>query len=205
MLKKTIAFVDFDGVPQTETHYFNLTKAEIIEMELNEIKSEPDGSNPVGGFRARLTAISKSGDGRTIMAAFKEIIKQAYGVRSEDGRRFIKSEQISDEFLQTAAYSVFFEEIVTNAENASAFINGLAPANLSDPTAPAARADGRPALSDHLPKQVSEKTEELRVVNEPVEEITKVDVDLLAQATPITAAQDEGYQAYLRSLEPTEK
>lgn len=120
MLKKTITYTDFNDTERTEDFYFNLSKAEIMEMELST----------AGGFAEMLQNIVKAQDGPTIMKIFKEIVLKAYGVKSPDGKRFIKSEELSTEFSQTEAYSVLFMELATDADAAGAFINGIIPADI---------------------------------------------------------------------------
>lgn len=119
MLKKTITYTDFNGIERTEDHYFNLTKAEVVEMEM--------GVN--GGYSEMIQRIVNAQDAPTIMKTFKEFIRKSYGVKSDDGRRFIKSEEISDSFMQTEAYSTLFMELCTNAEVAAAFVSGILPKN----------------------------------------------------------------------------
>lgn len=121
MLKKTINYTDFNDVNQSEDLYFNLTKTELTEMQID--------SN--GTLSDSIQAIVESKDGKAILNEFKRIIRSAYGVKSEDGKRFIKSEQLSDEFLQTAAYDVLFLELVTDADAAVTFLKGLVPADLA--------------------------------------------------------------------------
>ena len=120
MLKKTIKYTDFNGTEREEDFYFNLSKAEIIEMEMST----------AGGFAEMLQNIVKAQDGPTIIKIFKDIILKAYGVKSPDGKRFIKSEELSTEFSQTEAYSVLFMELATDADAAGAFINGIIPAGI---------------------------------------------------------------------------
>ena len=117
MLKKTITFTDYDGNKRTEDFYFNLTKAEVIEMEM--------GTS--GGMKKMLEKIVSEQDSRRIIETFKSIILKAYGEKSPDGKRFIKGDDVSTAFAQTEAYSELFMELVTNTESASAFINGIIP------------------------------------------------------------------------------
>lgn len=121
MLKKTISYVDYNGTKRTEDFYFNLTKAEISEMEL-EIP---------GGMSEMLKRITAAQDTPTLVKIFKDLILRSYGVKSDDGRRFIKSQQLKEEFSQTEAYSELFMELATNADAASAFINGIIPADVA--------------------------------------------------------------------------
>lgn len=117
MLKKSITFEDFDGNMRTEDFYFNLTKAELVELELSEKK----------GLAETLKEIVASNDGALIVEKFKTIILLAYGQKSEDGRRFIKTQALKDEFAQTAAYSELFIELATDADAAARFIKGIVP------------------------------------------------------------------------------
>ena len=120
MLKKTINYVDYNGVERTEDFYFNLTKAEVTEMELSVD----------GGLSQMIEQLVNAKDNKQIIALFKEIILKAYGEKSADGRRFIKSKEISEAFSQTEAYSELFVELALNEDEAAKFIKGILPANL---------------------------------------------------------------------------
>ena len=120
MLKKTINYVDYNGVERTEDFYFNLSKAEVTEMELSVD----------GGLSQMIEQLVNAKDNKQIIALFKEIILKAYGEKSADGRRFIKSKELSDAFSQTEAYSELFVELALNEEEAAKFIKGILPANL---------------------------------------------------------------------------
>ena len=63
---------------------------------------------------------------------FKDLILRSYGEKSADGRRFIKSKELSTAFSQTEAYSELFMELVTDAEKAAEFVNGITPAIPTD-------------------------------------------------------------------------
>ena len=117
MLKKTITYTDFNGVERTEDFYFNLTKAEIAEMEL-EVP---------GGMTTMIERITKTQDTPSLIKVFKELILRSYGKKSDDGRRFIKNKELVEEFKDSEAYSELFMELATNAEAASAFVNGITP------------------------------------------------------------------------------
>ena len=117
MLKKTITSVDYDGNTRTEDFYFNLSKAELAEMEMSVD----------GGVSKMIEKIVESNDNQKIVKYFKEFILKSYGKKSLDGRRFMKSQEISDEFSQTEAYSQLFMELATDAEKASEFVNGVIP------------------------------------------------------------------------------
>lgn len=121
MLKETFKFVDFNGVERVEDHYFNLTKAEIMEMEMST----------KGGLTEMINGIIAAQDNPSIMKIFKEIIFKAYGKKSLDGREFMKSPEISKSFEQTQAYSDFFMRLVTDADYAAKFFNGIIPSDLA--------------------------------------------------------------------------
>lgn len=120
MLKKTITYEDFNGNEVTEDYYFHLTKADLIEMEMSQ----------KGGLHEYLQKIVESEDGKAIIATFKELILVAYGQRSEDGKRFIKTPELRNEFQSTEAYSSLFMELCTDTDAAADFVNGVVPQNL---------------------------------------------------------------------------
>lgn len=119
MLKKTFTYVDYNGVERTEDHYFNLTKAELMEMELST----------TGGLAEMINNIVAAQDAPAIVKIFKDLVLKAYGKKSPDGRRFIKSQELIDEFAQTEAYSQLFMELATDADAAAKFVNGIVPAD----------------------------------------------------------------------------
>ena len=121
MLKKTITYNDYNGVERTEDFYFNLTKAEVMEMEMST----------TGGLAEMVKRIVAAKDAPTIIKIFKDLILKAYGVKSPDGRRFIKSDELRDEFSQTEAFSILFMELATDAEAGAAFVNGIVPNDVS--------------------------------------------------------------------------
>ena len=121
MLKKTITYTDYNGVERKEDFYFNLSKAEILEMEMGT----------TGGFAEMIQKVIDSKDAPSIMKIFKEMLLKAYGEKSADGKRFIKSKELTDAFEQTEAYSMLFMELATDADAAAAFVNGIIPADLA--------------------------------------------------------------------------
>ena len=123
MLKKTITYEDFDGNKRTEDFYFNLSKAEVLEMEMGIS----------GGMSQMLNKIIAAQDGGRVIKIFKDIILKAYGEKSPDGKRFIKSEEISTAFSQTEAYSQLFMELATNADAAATFVNSIIPVDITKP------------------------------------------------------------------------
>lgn len=117
MFKKTITYKDYNDEERTEDFYFNLSRAEVTEMELST----------EGGLGATIERITKAKDVPAIVAIFKDLILRSYGQKSPDGKRFIKSKALSEEFSQTEAYSALFMELATDSNMASAFINGILP------------------------------------------------------------------------------
>ena len=120
MIKKTINYVDYNGVERKEDFYFNLSKAEVAEMELSVD----------GGLSNMIEQIVNSKDNKEIIALFKQIILKAYGEKSPDGKRFVKSKEISEAFSQTEAYSELFVELALDEEKAANFIKGILPLDL---------------------------------------------------------------------------
>lgn len=121
MLKKTVTYNDYNEVERTDDLYFNLSEAELLEME----------TGISGGLSAMVGKIVKANDTPAIMKMFKEIILKSYGEKSPDGKRFIKSEELSTAFSQTEAYSQLYMELATDDKAAAEFINGLIPAKLA--------------------------------------------------------------------------
>ena len=127
MLKKTIKYTDYNGVAREEDFYFNLSKAEIMEMEMSTS----------GGLAETIQRIVAAQDAPAIIKIFKDLVLKAYGIKSPDGKRFIKSDDIKTEFAQTEAYSILFMELATDADAAAKFINSIVPADMAqkgDPT-----------------------------------------------------------------------
>lgn len=121
MLKKLIKYTDYDGRERSENFYFYMSKAELMEMELGT----------VGGMQNLIQLIIDKQDIPKIMEAFKTIILKAYGEKSPDGRRFIKSKELSEAFSQTEAYSNLYMELITDADAAAVFINGIVPEDVA--------------------------------------------------------------------------
>jgi hypothetical protein len=121
MIAKTITYTDYNDVQRTEKFYFNLSKAEVMEMEMSTS----------GGLAEMIQRVVAAQDQPAIIKIFKDLILKAYGVKSPDGRKFIKSEELSLDFAQTEAYSQLFMELATDADKASEFVNGIVPADMA--------------------------------------------------------------------------
>lgn len=120
MLKHKITYKDFDGDDVTEEFYFNINKSELIELEVEHKE----------GMQEYLQRIVKAEDRKTMVAEFKKIILLAYGEKSEDGKRFIKSDDLRTAFSQTAAYDALFMQLTTDAEASAKFIQAVLPQDL---------------------------------------------------------------------------
>ena len=124
MLKRTIEYTDYNDVARKEDFYFNLSKAEIMEMELST----------EGGLAEMIQKIVATQDIPSIIKVFKDLVLKAYGEKSADGKQFIKIDEngvkLANKFAQTEAYSVLFMELATDADAAAAFVNGIVPKDL---------------------------------------------------------------------------
>lgn len=130
MLKETIKYTDYNGVERTEDFWFHLSKAELMEWEMGTI----------GGLTEMIKRIVDAQDAPAIIKIFKELVLKAYGQKSPDGKRFIKSEELATEFSQTEAYSQLFMDLATDADKAAAFVNGIMPSDVAEKAAAAPTA-----------------------------------------------------------------
>ena len=121
MYKKTVTYEDYKGNTRTEDFYFNLNKAELVELELST----------KGGLTVMMDRIIAAQDNATLFKIFKDLVSKSYGVLSDDGRKFVKNQEVLDDFMQTEAYSIIFSELATNEEAAAEFFNNVIPQNLA--------------------------------------------------------------------------
>lgn len=117
MLKKTITYTDFEGNQRTEDYYFNLSKTELMRMELST----------EGGLGKKLEGISKSENVPELIKMFEMLIKVSYGVKSDDGKKFVKNEKTTEDFINSAAYDELFMSLITNTDEAIAFFKSIMP------------------------------------------------------------------------------
>lgn len=160
MLKKTITYEDFNGNTVSEDYFFHLSKAELVELELSH----------KGGLSEALQRIIEAEDGRGIVAEFKNIILSAYGQRSEDGKRFIKTQELRDEFESTEAYSTLFMELVTEADKATEFINGIIPSGMAEEAAKLAGTP-KPAIAAVPEPRIVSREEVAQMTPEDLEHL----------------------------------
>lgn len=132
MFKKVATYTDYNGVERTENFYFNLTQAEILEMELST----------TGGLSAMIQGVIDAKDTPQLIKIFKELVLKSYGEKSADGRRFIKTPELTEAFSQTEAYSDIFMELATDEKAAAAFVKGITPKGLEK------YAESQPVLNE---------------------------------------------------------
>lgn len=125
MVVEKIKYTDFNGLEREEEFMFNLTEAEITEMELTTD----------GGLSDSIKKIIAAQDTPQIIKVFKMLLLKSYGEKSADGRRFVKSDKLSEEFAQTNAYSQLFMKLATDDKAAVAFINGIMPDSMQEKAA----------------------------------------------------------------------
>lgn len=122
MFKKTIKYTDYNGVERNEAFYFNLSPADLLDMEVES-----------GGYKQMLQNIIESQDVVSLMKAFKDIIRRSYGVKSSDGKHFVKTYENFLAFQSTPAYSEMIMEFINDTDKAIEFVNGVMPTNVTAP------------------------------------------------------------------------
>lgn len=175
MLKKTVTYTDYNGVQQTEECYFNLDASEVIDLQF----SEPEG------YGEKMQRILEEGDGKQMAAEFRRLIEISYGNKSVDGRRFIKSPEIFEDFRRSGAYNALFMELAFNGETAADFFNGLIPPELAGKVAEALAESEKPVEDVQLPEEQD---------NRPLwkkENRYATDVEMRTMSEP------EAYEAYV--------
>jgi len=121
MLKKPIKYTNFNEEEVTEVYYFNLSKVELMEMEL---------FGKGGSFSGWMETVVEASDNQTLFTEFKKLILASYGEKADDGKRFIKSDELRNAFSQTAAFDALFMDLATNTDSAIQFIKGVVPADM---------------------------------------------------------------------------
>lgn len=142
MYKRTFKYVDFDGNEREEEHYFNLTKAEVT-MWLT--------TNTGYTLDQLLEELTQKNDAKRIMEIFEDLILRSYGVKSPDGRKFVKTKELADDFKSTEAYSDLFMEVVMDGKKAATFINAILPKDISSKVDEVLRTN-----EEALPKELQE-------------------------------------------------
>jgi hypothetical protein len=192
MLKKRITFTNpFTDQEVTEEHYFHISKADLVEMEMEEHSARymKDGEE-LTGMQAKIQRIVDSEDGKAIMTELKDIIRRAYG--RKEGDRFVKSKETTDDFAASEAFSQLLFELCTNATAATEFINGIVPNNLEAMAAEiAAQAQG----ATQGPTAAGDAQR-----NHPSD--TAAQAPPIASTTPETPAMDKATSVFQNSAPP---
>ena len=173
MLKKTIKYKDFNDEEVSEDHFFHLSKAELVELEMSM----------EGGLSSTLEKIIQAEDGKAIIAEFKKIVLGAYGKKSDDGRRFIKTQALREEFESSEAYSTLFMELVTDAGAAAEFVNGIVPQGLAEDAAKITQLQA-------VPDQPAEQQTAMDVTEEEPRIVTRVEIQTMSQNELQTLGED---------------
>jgi hypothetical protein len=197
MIKKTITYSDLDGNPVTDDFWFHLSKAELVETEMNY----------QGGLMAHVQKAIRANSGREIIQALKEIIVMSVGERAEDNKRFIKNEQIVSNFLHSDAYSVFFLELATDAEKSAEFVRGVVPAEM------AASIQDTPDFGSLIDASVADAPQGVRTIKdysrdelldlsqEEFDELAGTDLKRMPQSILAVAMQRKANAKALEALE----
>jgi hypothetical protein len=149
MLKKEITYEDFNGDTVTETFYFNINKTEILELDVEHQE----------GMEAWIKTVSETNDKKTMLAEFKKIILLAYGQKSPDGKRFIKTPELREEFSQSAAFEALFMSMLTDDGVATSFIIGALPRDLGREAEKRAQEEAKAASAAPAPAELQESNQ----------------------------------------------
>lgn len=125
MIKETVTYTDYNGMERTEDFYFNMNKVELMKMEFGS----------AGGFAAMVKRAIASNESAVLLDVFEKLVRDAYGVKSPDGKRFIKSKELTDEFVQSPAYETIYMKMVMDDVAAARFINGIMPKDIQEEAA----------------------------------------------------------------------
>lgn len=130
MVKKTVTYTDYNGVERTEDAYFNLNELELAEIAV-ELPDELSDSIFDNTNEEEVGEVIQNLGKKEIIEFVKKLMIKSYGVKSEDGRCFIKNEKLVEEFKYSALFSAIVMELLTD-DNAAEFINAIVPANVAD-------------------------------------------------------------------------
>ena len=144
MLKRPITYTDFDGNEITEDFYFNLSASDIVNLDA---KYE-------GGLEGAIKRIAAAEDKTAMIMEMEKVILASYGERSEDGKRFRKSDELSSDFRYHAAYDVLFFEIISDENKMVEFITQVIPKALLEKLPK--ETNGVDLVAKHMPTEKPE-------------------------------------------------
>lgn len=127
MLKKDITYTNYNGQTVTESFYFNLSPADLIDMQVEASDYDTPDEKGDTGYKAMINAIIKASDVKALMKLFKDLISRSYGVKTPDGKHFYKGEDVFREFSSTEAYSALIMDLLSDTDHAVAFVTGIFP------------------------------------------------------------------------------
>lgn len=163
MIKQTVKYTNYNGEMVEEDLYFNLTRLEMMDMEMDEH----------GAMSQRIDRMKKAKDARAAYYEVKEIVIKSFGIRSEDGKYFHKNEKIREDFLNSAAYDEFFMSLFGSTQKVTDFVNGIVPAEAI-----------KKAMEDAEAKKIQLDDERPKPTSMPVPEKAKENVGTFGQSLP---------------------
>lgn len=183
MYTKAIPYTDYNGLDRQEKFDFNLSKAEILEMEMST----------EGGFAAKMQKIIETYDFTTLIREFKSLILKSYGVKSADGKRFIKSPELSKAFSETEAFSNLYVELATNTQSAIEFCNGIVPKEYTDSAEYKKELEEQRARYKNIAANIAVDSIKGTVASDPVSGITEETHGANVESTDVTANNIIGF------------
>lgn len=141
MYCEKITYTDYDGNEHTDKFYFNLNESELIEMSYSK----------KGGYESWLRRIISERDNTKIVPIVKNIILASYGKKSDDGSKFLKSPQITEDFLRSDAYNKLFIKLFSNGDALVNFCNGIIPKSLAEKAVPEQEKIRKELVEEHTP------------------------------------------------------
>lgn len=185
MLKMDITYEDFSGNRRVEPYYFNMTRREVIRLQLKHSRLVDDDKGIVeGGFLEFVNEVKKRGHGDEIGQVFEDMILDAYGIKSDDGRSFEKSEELSQNFSQTAAYDQLYYNFVTDENAMKTFVENVFPKPVNPdsdtPSMAPASAHGIMSVGENFGTTPAPSTPNLAQAAQPVQSTAPTDAEIAA-------------------------
>ena len=189
MIIKTLTFKNFLGEEETSDFYFNMSEGELTLMQVRAIDQKHES------FTDKLDKIAKGLQGAALADVIEELVLKSYGVKSTDGKLFVKNPQILESFTASGAYSVLITELFSIEGSLTEFVNGVVPEDLVQKSKQeagkqiSAREKAQQALAakgGYNQKQVKDTTPE--VTHSPAQVVESLPTDLPASAPILETA-----------------